>query len=56
MCFFFGFVLAYSYFDLRSKILSLDNKNKKIFLFCILLAYSYFDLRSKIGCISKILK
>ena len=37
----FGISLAYSYFELRSKVLSLDNKNKNTFLFCIVLAYSY---------------
>ena len=39
--FLFCIVLAYSYFELCSKVLSLDNKNKNVFLFCIVLAYSY---------------
>ena len=36
-----GFAHFFSYIELRSKVLSLDNKNKNTFLFCIVLAYSY---------------
>ena len=42
-------VLAYSIVELRSKILTLDNKNEKMHLsFWIVLAYSYLCKKSVI--------
>ena len=42
MVIYFVFRSVFTTFELRSKVLSLDNKNKKnVFLFCIVLAYSY---------------
>ena len=37
----FGFSFGLHYFDLRSKVLSFENKKKNKFSFCILLTYSY---------------
>ena len=37
----FGFLLTYSYFDLWSKVLSLEKEKKNKFSFCFLLTYSY---------------
>ena len=47
-CYLFCISLTYSFFDLRSKVLSFGNEQKNLFSFCISLTYSLFDLRSKV--------